>query len=110
MVERTQMLKGLLEGCILTIISRGETYGYAICEALNGYGFKDLNEGTVYPILTRLEKSGWIQCEKRKSPFGPKRKVYSLTEAGKNRLEDFKHAWMDIKMSVDLILEGEGCL
>ena len=106
MAVKTQMLKGLLEGCVLEVISRKESYGYAICEELNESGFADLNEGTVYPILARMEKGGWIECEKRKSPFGQKRKVYSLTETGKNRLEDFKETWKSIKNNVDNVMKA----
>lgn len=56
MANSTQMLKGLLEGCILKIVSNGETYGYEVCEKLINYGFEDISEGSVYPILIRLEK------------------------------------------------------
>ena len=51
------MLKGVLEGCVLEIISRGETYGYEITRRLNALGFTDVVEGTVYTILVRLEKN-----------------------------------------------------
>lgn len=52
----TEMLKGVLEGIVLQIISGGETYGYEITKELNQHGFEDLVEGTVYTILMRLEK------------------------------------------------------
>ena len=53
----TQMLKGTLEGCILKVISKNETYGYEISEALKDYGFSNISEGTIYPLLLRLEKN-----------------------------------------------------
>ncbi|MEG0375634.1 MAG: helix-turn-helix transcriptional regulator, partial [Raoultibacter sp.] len=53
----TEMLKGVLEGCVLEIISRKETYGYEITRQLNDLGFTDVVEGTVYTILIRLEKN-----------------------------------------------------
>ncbi|MDR1253756.1 MAG: PadR family transcriptional regulator, partial [Oscillospiraceae bacterium] len=52
----TEMLKGVLEGCVLEIISRGATYGYEITRRLNALGFTDVVDGTVYTILVRLEK------------------------------------------------------
>lgn len=55
----TEMLKGVLEGCVLEIISRKETYGYEITRRLNALGFTDVVEGTVYTILIRLEKASW---------------------------------------------------
>ena len=52
----SQMLKGTLEGCIMAIISRQPTYGYEIAEQLKNYGFGQIAEGTIYPLLLRLEK------------------------------------------------------
>ncbi len=66
-------MKGILEGCVLGIILRGETYGYEILSELEKYGFENLVEGTLYPILTRLNKKGFVSCRKAKSPLGPVR-------------------------------------
>ena len=60
----TEMLKGILEGCVLEIISRKETYGYEITRQLNAIGFTDVVEGTVYTILIRLEKNNLVEIEK----------------------------------------------
>ena len=73
-MEDTQLLKCVLEGCILGIIAQGETYGYEILSRLDEAGFEDLGEGTLYPIITRLDKNGYISCRKAKSPLGPIRK------------------------------------
>ena len=54
----SQMLKGVLEGCVLAILSGRESYGYEISERLEGYGFGRIAEGTVYPLLLRLERNG----------------------------------------------------
>ena len=58
MFDRAQLRKGTLEGCILKIISREATYGYAIAVTLRESGFDDLTEGTLYPLLLRLERKG----------------------------------------------------
>lgn len=105
MGNSTQMLKGLLEGCILKIVSAEETYGYEICERLNQYGFEELNEGTVYPILIRLEKKKLLRSEKKISPLGPKRKYYYLTDEGTSYLEEFIYNWRNVKSKVDNIVE-----
>ncbi|MBO8161874.1 MAG: PadR family transcriptional regulator [Thermosipho sp. (in: Bacteria)] len=107
MAPKTQMLKGLLEGCILKIIDRKETYGYAICEDLFSYGFKDLNEGTVYPILIRLEKKKLIYSVKKASRLGPKRKYFYLTDNGKEYLKNFIKEWTEMRGIIDRILEGD---
>jgi DNA-binding PadR family transcriptional regulator len=87
------MLKGVLEGCVLEIISRGEAYGYEITRKLNALGFADVVEGTVYTILIRLEKNGLVDIEKRASDMGPPRKFYALNDAGREELRRFWEKW-----------------
>lgn len=78
----TELLKGVLEGSVLEIISRHKTYGYDITQQLRKLGFEDVVEGTVYTILVRLEKNGLVETEKKPSEVGPPRKFYSLTDTG----------------------------
>ncbi len=103
----TQLLKGILEGCVLSIIDRGETYGYEILSKLEGSGFEELGEGTLYPLITRMDKNGWISCRKAKSPLGPVRKYYSITPEGKAHLEAFKESYKRVTHSAYEILFGE---
>jgi PadR family transcriptional regulator PadR len=103
----TQILKGLLEGCVLKIVKENETYGYEICETLMNYGFKDITEGSVYPILIRLEKKKLIYSVMKNSPFGPKRKYYYLTDEGEEALQDFIILWNGVKTNVDSVLGGK---
>ena len=110
MGNSTQILKGLLEGCILKIISKNETYGYEICEKLTQYGFKEITEGSVYPILIRLEKKQLIYSVMKPSPLGPMRKYYFLTEEGTTELEDFIDTWKEIKGNIENVLEDKLCL
>ena len=65
MENNTEMLKGVLEGCVLQIISQGETYGYAITQQLKELGFTDVAEGTVYTITSRLERQNLLETEKK---------------------------------------------
>jgi PadR family transcriptional regulator, regulatory protein PadR len=87
------MLKGVLEGCVLEIISRQPTYGYDITQQLRERGFVDVVEGTVYTILVRLEKNELVSIEKKPSEVGPPRKFYSLTDAGRQELIVFWQRW-----------------
>lgn len=89
----TEMLKGALEGCVLEIISRGETYGYAITSSLRQLGFTDVVEGTVYTILLRIEKNDLVHIEKKPSTMGPPRKFYTLNHAGRKELARFWAKW-----------------
>ena len=74
-MKNPQLLKGLLEGCILKLISDGETYGYELVENLKKYGFRDISEGTVYPLLIRLKKNKLLNSKDRESPYGPQTKI-----------------------------------
>lgn len=100
----TQIMKGILEGCILKIVSSEELYGYKTVERLNDIGF-ETNEATVYPILTRLENKGLLKTEKRPSPLGPARKYYFLTNQGKVELEEFVVTWQRISTIVNQVME-----
>ena len=107
-MQTTQMLKGIIDGCILAIIEDGEVYGYELAAKLDSYGFESFSEGTIYPILIRLQKDKLIQSTLKKSTAGPKRKYYSLTEAGVEELERFKKRWLDLSTAVNQILnKGE---
>lgn len=107
MFDRSQLMKGTLEGCILLIIGRETTYGYEIMEKLIRYGFAGIREGTIYPLLVRLEKKNLIASEYRISPLGPSRKYYHLTDSGRKTAEEFSAAWQDIAHTVERILAEE---
>ena len=106
-MEDTQLMKGILEGCVLGLIAQGETYGYEILSRLEQYGFEDIGEGTLYPVLTRLDKNGCIRCRRAKSPLGPIRKYYSITEEGRERLEGFRKNYRKIAGAAEAILFEE---
>lgn len=103
-MDNAQLLKGILEGCVLAIIAKGETYGYEIIGELEKAGFEDIGEGTLYPVLTRLDKNKLIQCRRAKSPLGPVRKYYTITSEGEKSLEDFKARYRLISASAASIL------
>lgn len=105
MIYNSQLLKGILEGCILKVISYKKTYGYEITEKLKDFGFKNLAGGTLYPLLIRLEKKNYIKGELIDSPLGPKRKYYTLTEKGTEVIESFKDEWYEVSKIVNTILE-----
>ncbi len=102
----TEMLKGVLEGCVLEVISRKPTYGYDITQQLRELGFADVVEGTVYTILVRLEKNGLVSIEKKPSEVGPPRKFYSLTPAGKIELKAFWDKWKFVSSKINELKEN----
>ncbi|PAV30681.1 PadR family transcriptional regulator [Virgibacillus profundi] len=105
---RSQLLKGILEGCILSIIKQKQTYGYELSVKLQEFGLSDVSEGSIYPILLRLQKENLIVGEMKKSEAGPNRKYYQLTEGGHNALSEFMYQWESIKEPVDRIIDIKG--
>lgn len=105
MENLTEMLKGVLEGCVLEIISRKQTYGYEITRRLNALGFTDVVDGTVYTILLRLEKNKLVDIEKRPSDIGPPRKFYALNDAGREELRLFWEKWKFVTSKITVLKE-----
>lgn len=105
-MKETQLLKGVLEGCVLEIISQKEIYGYELIQRLKESGFENIVAGTVYPLLQKLEKKGSIRGEMRASPDGPDRKYFSLTEEGQESLQAFWLQWQDLLVKVEQV-KGE---
>ncbi|WP_304518469.1 PadR family transcriptional regulator [Caproiciproducens faecalis] len=99
------MLKGVLEGCVLEIISRGETYGYEITRRLNALGFTDVVDGTVYTILVRFERSKLVDVTKKPSDMGPPRKFFALNDAGREELRKFWEKWKFLSSKISELKE-----
>lgn len=103
---RSQFLKGILDGCILAIIDKETVYGYELSQKLNEVGLMDVSEGTIYPVLLRLQKNNYIIGEMRPSLSGPSRKYYRLTEEGKAALQDIQEEWQKINKPITKLLGG----
>lgn len=108
MADSTQMLKGILDGCILSIIKEGEIYGYELAEKLQSYGFHSFSEGSIYPLLLRMQRDGLLSSVQKKSIAGPKRKYYSLTKEGEEELAHFLERWSELKRSVENVVSKGG--
>lgn len=89
----TEMLKGVLEGIVLAILSGGSATGSEITARLRDEGFADIAEGTIYALLVRVEQRGFVEAEKVPSEKGPPRKVYSLNAQGRSYLDEFWRNW-----------------
>ena len=104
---RSQLLKGILDGCVLAIIEKETVYGYELSKKLQDVGLGDVSEGTIYPVLLRLQKNQLIVGEMRSSESGPNRKYYRLTEDGKVSLLNIREEWRQISWPVSMLLEEE---
>jgi PadR family transcriptional regulator PadR len=100
-----QMRKGTLELCMLALLANQERYGYQIAQGLAESGGLAVGEGTIYPLLSRLQREGLVSAAWRESPAGPPRKYYRLTSAGSQLLGSKIQAWQQLSQAVDGILE-----
>ena len=105
-VENTQvqMRKGILEFCILEIISRGEVYASDMLDELTAAKMIVV-EGTLYPLLTRLKNAGLLDYTWVESTSGPPRKYYKLTETGTAFLEQLRQTWLEVVASIEHITQ-----
>ncbi|MGQ7461520.1 PadR family transcriptional regulator [Streptococcus suis] len=105
-MRETQLLKGVLDGCVLEIIAQEEIYGYELVQKLRQSGFENMVGGTVYPLLQKLEKHGYILGEIKPSSDGPDRKYFYLTDQGQSYLNDFWVQWGELVEKVEKV-KGE---
>lgn len=99
----TNLRRGVLEYCILAMLRGGERYGLDIARDLTA-GSLLTGEGTLYPLLSRLRKSGWVTTSWRESTTGPPRRYYSLTAEGRQALAVFEATWVPFRSTVDAAL------
>lgn len=105
-IENTasQMRKGILEFCILSIIRQGEVYPSDIIEKMKAAGM-NIFEGTLYPLLTRLKNAGLLTYKWVESSSGPPRKYFSLTDSGAAFYHELEITWKEIAHSVETITQ-----
>jgi PadR family transcriptional regulator PadR len=101
-----QVRKGLVELCIMATLRKGEAYGYELLQALSNAEGLAITESTVYPILSRLAREGWVRVRAAPSPAGPPRRYYRLTPLGLARLRQMEEYWKDIQESTNALIEG----
>jgi len=99
---QTQMRKGILEYCILSIIAQGEIYASDIIAELKKARLLVV-EGTLYPLLTRLKNNGLLTYNWVESVSGPPRKYYILSAEGKNMLEQLDKTWQELAFAIETV-------
>ena len=101
---KTQMRKGVLEMCILSIINKKkEAYASDIMEALKEADMIVV-EGTLYPLMTRLKNASLLNCSWRESTEGPPRKYYSLTDKGNTFLNEALASWNELQTTINQLI------
>jgi len=105
--ELSQMRRGVIEGCVLVALRDGERYGYDLVRDLSATGLI-ASDGTIYPLLARLRRQGWVHTVLRASSQGPARQYYSLTDEGRAALETFAQHWTALRNAVESLLSDPG--
>ena len=103
----TQLLKGVLDMCLLAVISEEPSYGYEMARKLTSRGLDLVSEGAIYPVLSRLQRNGLVEGYLVASPEGPARKYYRLEKKGVAALEEWSKAWRELSRGVENVLGGD---
>lgn len=100
----TELRRGVLEHCVLAVLSGDESYAFDIVRVLSGAGELVTSEGTIYPLLARLRRDRLVTTDWRESDAGPPRRYYRITDAGRRSLVVFGGDWARFRNAVDALL------
>ena len=106
--RRSQLLRGVLDLCLLAVIGDGPAYGYEMTKRLRARGLSIVGEGSIYPLLGRLERDGMVETRREASNGGPPRKYYSLSLDGRRALESGVEEWKAARDAIDGALDLVG--
>ena len=106
-LEKTDLLQGTLDLLILKVVALGPVHGYGIAQRIRQISKEVLQvqQGSLYPALHRLEKRGWLRAEWRTTDSGREAKFYTLTAAGRKRLEVERTEWDRLSQAIALVLQ-----
>lgn len=102
--HHSQLLKGLLDMCLLAVVSNGPSYGYEMVRKLKEQHLEVAGEASIYPVMKRLGQRGLIESYLENSPSGPARKYHRITPAGRALLEEWVGDWWTVREGVDDVL------
>jgi PadR family transcriptional regulator PadR len=99
---KTQLKKGTLDMCVLAVLAGGDSYAYELVSTLSKT--MDISEGTIYPLMRRLQAESWVSTYLVESASGPSRKYYSLTSQGRASLAEMQTEWAEFVSEVNSVL------
>jgi PadR family transcriptional regulator, regulatory protein PadR len=100
----TALRRGTLEFCVLALLGKGEQYSLELVRRLGAERVLATSEGTLYPLLSRLRRAGWVSTTWQEAPSGPPRRYYALTPSGEAALGYFRSEWTAFRDTVDHIV------
>src|SRR5579871_1118896 len=106
--RRSQLLRGVLDLCLLAVMGEGPAYGYEMTKRLRARGLSIVGEGSIYPLLGRLERDGLVETYRAASNGGPPRKYYRPSAAGQLALQIGVAEWRTARDAVDAVLTPVG--
>ncbi len=98
--RQSQLLRGVLDVCLLAVIAEEPAYGYEMTKRLAARGLTAVGEGSIYPVLGRLERDGLVETFRQASNGGPPRKYYRLTDKGKRQLTRDRKQWEALSVAM----------
>ncbi len=101
---KTQLKKGVIELLVLALLTQKDQYGYEIVETISRY--IEMSEGSIYPLLKRLQKEEFVDTYWKESTSGPPRKYYKITEGGKRTYVEMLRQWKEFSTAVNRFLKG----
>jgi PadR family transcriptional regulator PadR len=102
--RRTQLLRGVLDLCVLAVIDEAPAYGYEMTKRLRSRGLSSVGEGSIYPLLGRLERDGLVETYRAASDGGPPRKYYRTSRDGQRALMAGVSEWRAARDAIDALL------
>jgi PadR family transcriptional regulator PadR len=106
MERSSQLLKGVLDMCLLAVIAEEPSYGYEMARKLENRGLALVGEGSIYPLLSRLQRGGLVETFSKDSPGGPPRKYYRIADEGRRQLGNWIGEWRALTNGVDRVIDG----
>ena len=103
-MDRTSLIKGHLEMCVLSILSRRKSYGYEIMKELEAHNLKLKGVGSIYPILTKLKDQEWVNSSREMTDGGKVRVYYEINEKGELQLQKKITEWLDLQTDIQSLL------
>ena len=104
-MDRSQLLRGVLDAAVLAVVQRHDGYGYDVVRRLRAGGLADVGDASVYGTLRRLYHGGALTSYVVPSDEGPHRRYYGITETGKTQLSEARTTWAEFVRAVDALLE-----
>ncbi|WP_062745315.1 PadR family transcriptional regulator [Shouchella tritolerans] len=105
-MDRTSLIKGHLEMCVLSILSKEKSYGYEIMKELEKYNLKLKGVGSIYPILTKLKDQEWVDTYRELTDNGKVRVYYEINEKGRKYLRKKINEWLELQQDIKSLLQS----